>query len=103
MSQGSRVLTGCGLVLGAAGFFLPALGVSQRAAHRQEAPPSAVSSGGPASPPSGRRIFSPSIAGDPYVLQQWKEAVEKMERRCREAKLFCAEARAAREQMDEIR
>ncbi len=103
MNQAMRVLTGCGLVVGAAGFFLLGLWVSQRAAHRQEAPPSAVSSGGPASPPSGRRIFSPSIAGDPYVLQQWKAAVEKMERRCREAKLFCAEARAAREQMDEIR
>ena len=103
MNQARRVLTGCGLVLGAAGFFLLGIGVSQRAAHRQEVPPSAVSPGGPASPPSGRRIFSPSIAGDPYVLQQWKEAVEKMERRCREAGEFCAEARAAREQMDEIR
>ena len=103
MSQARRVLTGCGLVLGAAGFFLLGIGVSQRAAHRQEAPPSAMSSGGAASAPSGRRIFSPSITGDPYVLQQWKEAVEKMERRCREAKLFCAEAKAAREQMDEIR
>ncbi|MFN3796768.1 hypothetical protein [Sphingobium yanoikuyae] len=103
MNQARRMLTGCGLVLGAAGFFLLGIGVSQRAAHRQEAAPSAMSSGAPASPPSGRRIFSPSIVGDPYVLQQWKEAVEKMERRCREAKLFCAEAKAAREQMDEIR
>ena len=103
MSQARRVLTGCGLVLGAAGFFLLGIGVSQRAAHRQEAPPSAMSSGGAASAPSGRRIFSPSITGDPYVLQQWKAAVEKMERRCREAGEFCAEAKAAREQMDEIR
>lgn len=103
MSQARRVLTGCGLVVGAAGFFLLGIGVSQRAAHRQEAAPSAMSSAGPASPPSGRRIFSPSIAGDPYVLQQWKEAVEKMERRCREAGEYCAEVRAAREQMDEIR
>lgn len=103
MSQARRVLTGCGLVVGAAGFFLLGIGVSQRAAHRQEAAPSAMSSAGPASPPSGRRIFSPSIAGDPYVLQQRKEAVEKMERRCREAGEFCAEVRAAREQMDEIR
>ncbi|WP_303763714.1 hypothetical protein [Sphingobium yanoikuyae] len=103
MNQARRVLTGCGLVVGAAGFFLLGIGVSQRGAHRRETPSSAMSSGGAASAPSGRRIFSPSIAGDPYVLQQWKAAVEKMERRCREAKEFCAEARAAREQMDEIR
>jgi hypothetical protein len=48
-------------------------------------------------------MFSPSIADDPYVVQQWKESVEILEQRCRDANEFCTEARNARLQIKEIK
>lgn len=51
---------------------------------------------------TGRNIFSPSIANDPYVIQQWKDSIETLERRCRDANEFCTEARQARQQIKEI-
>jgi len=98
-----RALTACGLVTGAVAFFLLGTLVSQR--KEQDEPDRAhplVSSGTPSSPQAGRRMFAPSFADDPYVLQEWKQAVEMLERRCRDAHEFCVEARNARLQIKEL-
>ncbi|WP_143560291.1 hypothetical protein [Sphingobium sp. IP1] len=97
MSNAKRALIGCGLVAGAVACFLLGMLVSQRAEQGQELlhPPAASK---PSSSPAGRRVYSPGIADDPYVAQQWRQSVEILERRCREAREFCTEARAARRQ-----
>ena len=101
MSRAKRMLIGCGLVLGAGAFFLLGILVAQRMESRERAQPP-IAPVGASSSPSGRRMFLPSIADDPYVLEQWKDAVERLERRCRDVHEYCAEAAAARAQMKGI-
>jgi hypothetical protein len=101
VSNAKRILIGCGLVAGAAAFFTLGTLVSQHTERGQEQPhPAPVNN--PSTQQAGRKMFSPSIADDPYVRQQWKESVEILERRCRDAKEFCTEARNARAQIQEI-
>jgi hypothetical protein len=102
VTNARRALIGCALVAGAAGFFCLGILVSQHMERRQEQAHPPAPSNKPSSQPYGRKIFSPSIADDPYVVQQWKESVEALERRCRDANEFCAEARNARVQIKEI-
>lgn len=97
-----RILIGCGLAVGAAAFFLLGMLVSQRTENGQAPARPLPQSGQPSSQPIGRKMFSPSIADDPYVVQQWRESVEALERRCRDANEFCAEARNARQQIKAI-
>jgi hypothetical protein len=103
VSKTKRVLIGCGLTVGAAAFFLLGMVVSQRTEPRQEPARPGEASSRTAPPQTGRKIFSPSIANDPYAVQQWTQAVEALERQCRDAQAFCEEARNARRQIEEIR
>ena len=48
----------------------------------------------------GRNVFSPSIAGDPYVREQWRRTADMLERQCRERGLYCAEAKQARARIE---
>ena len=102
MSNIRRILMGCGLVAGAAAFFLLGMLVSQRTENEQDRARPLPPSNSASSRPIGRKMFSPSIADDPYVVQQWRESVEALERRCRDVNEFCAEARNARQQIKAI-
>jgi hypothetical protein len=45
----------------------------------------------------GRRdVYSGEIASDPAVQRQWRDGLEALKARCREAGEFCAEAEAVR-------
>jgi hypothetical protein len=49
-----------------------------------------------------RRMFSPDVRGDPYVLDQLQQQVETLEAHCRRSGEMCAEARGARARYDEL-
>jgi len=54
-------------------------------------------------PPADRRaMFSPDVRGDPYVLDQLRQQVEALEVHCRRTGEMCAEARGARQRIDEL-
>jgi hypothetical protein len=49
--------------------------------------------------PSGakrRQIYSPIIAKDPYVVDQWEKAIQALEAACAKRGEYCEEARKAR-------
>jgi hypothetical protein len=58
----------------------------------------------PAPRPSAamRNVFSPSVRTDPYFIDRQRENVEALERYCRETDKLCAEARTARQRLDEL-
>ena len=49
-----------------------------------------------------RAMFSPDVRGDPYVLDQLRQQVEALEVHCRRTGEMCAEARGARQRIDEL-
>ncbi|HYD24867.1 MAG TPA: hypothetical protein VEB68_08710 [Croceibacterium sp.] len=53
-------------------------------------------------PAEMRRVFSPDVRGDPYVLAQLKQQVEALEAHCRATGEMCAEARGARSRYAEL-
>lgn len=49
----------------------------------------------------GRAIYSPSIRDDPYFLDRQREGTEALEAECRRTGELCAEARQARQWLEE--
>jgi hypothetical protein len=81
------------LLLGAAIAFPLGLWV----AGQREAPPPRER------PPAEMRgMFSPDVRGDPYVLDQLRQQVERLEAYCRDTGKMCADARGARERLVEL-
>jgi hypothetical protein len=85
-----------GLLLGAAVAFPAGLWV---AGQREAAAPTRAR---PRPHAEMRRMFSPDVRGDPYVLDQLEQQVEALEGYCREAGKLCAEARGARARYEEL-
>lgn len=92
----SRWRLGCALLIGAAVAF--PLGVIVGAGERGD-PPAAFAR--PArSASQGRRVYSPDVLRDPYVLDQQRKVVEALERQCRHFNERCEEAANARQSLD---
>ena len=49
-----------------------------------------------------RDVFSPALRRDPYFIEQQRAGVEALERYCDRTGASCAEARAARRQLDKL-
>jgi hypothetical protein len=49
-----------------------------------------------------RKVYSPAILKDPYVLRQQQKVVEALEVECRHFGTHCAEAEQARRWRDEL-
>ena len=47
-------------------------------------------------PAMARQVYSPTIAADPYVVEQWEKSIEALEKACRDGAQYCDEARQAR-------
>ena len=45
---------------------------------------------------TARQVYSPAIATDPYVVEQWEKSIEALEKACRDGAQYCDEARQAR-------
>jgi hypothetical protein len=43
-----------------------------------------------------RQVYSPIIANDPYVIDQWEKSIQALEAACAKRGEFCVEARQAR-------
>jgi hypothetical protein len=48
-----------------------------------------------------RDVYSGEIGSDPAVQRQWRDGLNALEARCREAGEFCAEAEAVRETLSD--
>jgi hypothetical protein len=51
--------------------------------------------------PGMRQVFSPNVRDDPYVRARLREQVEALEAHCDSTGELCAEARAARAELDD--
>ena len=89
--------TGIALVCGAA-LALPAGFVLGRLGSRAE-PERPVGHGDA----TVRDVFSPSIRDDPWFLARQREGIEALERHCAQTGEACAEARAARVRLEQLR
>jgi len=49
-----------------------------------------------------RKVYSPKIIKDPYVLRQQRKVVEALEVECRHFGTHCAEAEQARRRINEL-
>jgi hypothetical protein len=47
-----------------------------------------------------RNVYSAEVGSDPAVQRQWRDGLNALEARCREAGEFCAEAEAVRRGME---
>jgi hypothetical protein len=45
---------------------------------------------------TGRQVYSPIIAKDPYVVEQWEKSIQALEAACARRGEYCEEARKAR-------
>jgi len=43
-----------------------------------------------------RQVYSPIIANDPYIIDQWEKSIQALEAACAKRGEFCVEARQAR-------
>ena len=89
MPQRQALALGCALLLGAGIAFPAGLLVGGSGA---------AGEGGSARRTSGefREVYSPSIYGDPYFLEQQRHNVEALEQVCRSKGEFCPEAQQMR-------
>jgi hypothetical protein len=51
--------------------------------------------------PTARNAYSPSVASDPYVIEQQRRVVQALEASCRQSGQYCAEAKQARLRIEE--
>lgn len=61
-----------------------------------EGPAAAAGRSGPTNSTAARQVYSPRIASDPYVIDQWEKSVQALESACRDRGEYCEQARAAR-------
>ena len=88
---------GCAALAGALIAF-PA-GVMLSRGERQET--ERRTAGPPPKQTEGRNFYSPGVVSDPYVLEQQRRVVEALEVSCRQFRENCAEARLARQRIEE--
>ena len=97
-------MLGCAALLGAAIAFPAGMMLGGRGA----GPEGAAERGGGDAPRTEpkrtvRDFYSPSILDDPYVIEQQLRVVEALELSCRQYGERCAEARKARDRVEENR
>ena len=95
-------MLGCAALLGAAIAFPAGMMLGGRGA----APEQAAERGTGNAPQAKRAVrdfYSPNILDDPYVIEQQLRVVEALELSCRQLGERCAEARKARERVEERR
>ena len=89
---------GCAALVGALIAFPAGVMVTRRGEGGEPPQPSR-------NPPRGtatsRDFYSPNVVSDPYVLEQQRRVVEALERSCRDLGENCAEARQARQRVEE--
>ena len=97
-------LLGCAALLGAAIAFPAGMMLGRGgAAPEPAAEPGAGEARRPAPKRAVRDFYSPRILDDPYVIEQQIRVVEALELSCRQYGERCAEARQARERVEENR
>ena len=45
---------------------------------------------------ANRKIYSPAISTDPYVIDQWEKSIQALEKACRDRREYCEKTRQAR-------
>jgi hypothetical protein len=92
---------GCAAVLAASIAFPLGLVVGDGDPPRENArqPGRPVPPRGPA--PPARDVYSPRIAGDPYVIEQQRRVLRALEATCRQSRQHCPEAEQARRRIEE--
>ncbi len=45
---------------------------------------------------ASRKVYSPTISNDPYVIDQWEKSIQALERACRDSGEYCEQAAQAR-------
>lgn len=90
---------GCAALLGAAIAFPAGMMLGGRGPTPEQAMEGGVGNA-PRSKPAVREFYSPSILDDPYVIEQQLRVVEALESSCRLRGERCAEARSARERVE---
>ncbi len=92
---------GCAALLGASIAFPAGLFLGGGEAPRENA----RGPGRPAASPGGartsRNLYSPRVAGDPYVIEQQRRVLQALEASCRQSGRHCAEAEQARQRIEE--
>lgn len=98
MRKGARTLL-WSAVLGVALYLLTVLSTAPKAVDTADAPATADR---PAArgQTAMRRIYSPDITHDPYVVEQWDHSIEGLEKACRDSGRFCEQARRARQSVN---
>jgi hypothetical protein len=51
---------------------------------------------------TGRDVYSPRVATDPYVIEQQRQVLRALEASCLQSKQHCAEAEQARRRLEEV-
>ena len=97
-------MLGCAALLGAAIAFPAGMMLGGRGADPKQAAERGAGDASRAKPEQAvRDFYSPSILDDPYVIEQQLRVVEALELSCRQYGERCAEARKARERVEENR
>lgn len=92
---------GCAALLGAsiafpAGLFI---GADRTSRDNARGPSRAIQSAG--GPRTARNLYSPRVAGDPYVIEQQRKVLRALEASCSQSGRHCAEAEQARLRIEE--
>lgn len=92
---------GCAALLGASIAFPAGLFLGTDRTPREDArgPSRAIPSAGGTR--TSRNLYSPRVAGDPYVIEQQRKVVRALEASCRQSGRHCAEAEQARLRIEE--
>ncbi len=92
---------GCAALLGASIAFPIGLFLGGDESPRENARPSSRPGPLAGEAPATRNLYSPRLAGDPYVVGQQRKVLRALEESCRQLKRHCAEARQARLRIEE--
>ena len=92
---------GCAAVLAAGLAFPLGLAVGRGDPPREKAGRPARPAPPPGPAPTARDVYSPRIAGDPYVIEQQRRVLQALEASCRQSGQYCLEAGQARRRIEE--
>jgi hypothetical protein len=96
MKGPTAIRLGCAFLIGVALAFPAGLMLAPR-----PQPDRAPAASAGARSPGLSNPYSPTIAHDPYVVEQQRKGVEALERSCRETGQYCAEAAQLRQALPE--
>jgi hypothetical protein len=83
-----------GLLLAGAGFLAVLVSAVPSPRHGSGEPSSIEGRAAPGA--KSRQVYSPIIAKDPYVIDQWEKSIQALEAACTQRGEYCEEAQKAR-------